>query len=523
MIDTIIEAHKYYVEGRDKFTVFEFLLEKLLKLTGSEYGFIGEILYKDEIPYLRTYAITNIAWTEELKKKHEKFIGIGWDFFSLDTLFGLVITENKIIISNDPKNDPRRGGKIKIPKGHPDLSSFAGIPFYHNKKIIGMVGIANKENGYTEEYIKTFNPFLDTCSILISSYKTQDTNSLIEKKNNTFMSQISHDMRTPLNGIFGYCQLLEMSINEKDKELHTYIKSIKNCGNRLLELIDDILRITKTVVDIKVEELNLSDFLTEMIKMVEPMANKNNIKLINKIGDKFNILVDKKIIGVIFSNILTNAIKYNKNGGSVTLESQIVDKEFINIHISDTGLGISKKELESIFKPFYRATTTSHIEGNGIGLSIVKKYISLLKGQIFVESKVDIGSKFIIQIKYNKLNGEIREKKVLYVEDDITNQSLMKNVMNFYKIPIDVIDTIKGAIEILRDKKYEYYILDLNMPDGNGLELIPHIEDTDKIIILTADASTNTSKDVYEKGIKHFLIKPFSIDELISIIKIKKP
>lgn len=101
MINIITATHRYYLQGQDKFSVFDFLLDKLLELTGSEYGFIGEILYKDEIPYLRTYAITNIAWTEEMRKNHEKYIGIGWDFMSLNNLFGLVITENTVIISND--------------------------------------------------------------------------------------------------------------------------------------------------------------------------------------------------------------------------------------------------------------------------------------------------------------------------------------------------------------------------------------------------------------------------------------
>jgi CheY-like chemotaxis protein len=519
MIETIIEAHKYYVQGHDKFTVFQFLLEKLLKLTNSEYGFIGEILYKDEIPFLRTYAITNIAWTEELKKQHDKYKNIGWDFQNLDTLFGLVITENSVIISNDPKNDSRRGGKIKTPEGHPPLNSFAGIPFYHNKKIIGMVGIANKPKGYTLDYITSLNPFFDTCSTLISSYKIQDSQKQIEETNNIFMSQVSHDMRTPLNGIFGYCQLLEMSIDVDNDELHDYIVSIKNCSNRLLGLIDDILCITKTVVDVNIVEINLLDFLVEMEKMIAPMASKNNIKIINEINNDFNILVDRKIIGVVFSNLLTNAIKYNKNGGTVILRTNVIDSEYINIDIKDTGVGIEKDDLNKIFDPFYRGSITAHIEGNGIGLSIVKKYVSSINGDISVESDKDIGSTFSLKLKYNNNNNNNNNNNILYVEDDITNQKLVKAIMKINNIGLDISDTISEAIEKIQKNQYKFFLLDLNLPDGNGLDIIPYVENKEKIIILTADANINTKKKIHEHGINNILIKPFNIENLLSIIK----
>lgn len=514
MLDVITEAHRHYVNGDDKFMVFNILLENLLNTTCSEYGFIGEILYKDEIPFLRTYAITNIGWTDELHKRYNKHNDVGWDFLSLDTLFGLVITENSIIISNDPANDPRRGASLKTPKGHPPLNSFAGIPFYHNKKIIGMVGLANKSDGYSIEEVKKLNPLFDTCSTLISSYKIQDNYKNLETQSHIFMSQASHDMRTPLNGIFGYCQLIEQVI-EKEDDIYDYVSSIKNCSERLLGLIDDILCISKTVIDVHIENLTLLDFILDMNKMVTPMASKNNIKVQIRDIENVEIQVDKKIIDTVFSNLLTNAIKYNKNNGEVVISSKIIDDKYINIDISDTGLGMEKSDLDNIFEPFFRCKTTSHIQGSGIGLSIVKKYIASINGEISVKSDKGVGSVFSIKLEYK----HPRNEKILYVEDDITNTSLMKIIMKKNKIPLDISRNISNAKEKIHKNKYCVFILDLNLPDGEGVDLIPYIKDKERIIILTADASISTSKKVHDLGLKNFILKPFNINELLSLIK----
>jgi CheY-like chemotaxis protein len=517
LTETITSAHKYYVQGQTKFSVFEFLLEKLLILTESKYGFIGEILYKDEIPFLRTNAITNIAWTKELNNLYHQKKNIGMDFMSLDNLFGLVITENSIIISNDPLNDKRRGGKLKIPEGHPSLNSFAGIPFYHNKKIIGMVGIANKPLGYTKEYLKSLDPFYDTCSTLISAYKIQDDYKNMERQNNTFISQASHDMRTPLNGIFGYCQLLEMTVDKHNYEIHDYIKSISNCSDVLLGLIDNILSITKTFIDIKFANINLHSFVKEMIKMVEPIAARNNIKLIDNVNIDCTILVDKKIIGIVFSNLLTNAIKYNKNGGCVTITADIIDSENINIGFLDTGMGIEQKELNLIFDPFYRGNNTSHVEGNGLGLAIVKKYVVSMDGNIIVDSELGIGSKFTLKLKY-KSNCN-KYDNILYIEDDIINQKLMKNIIKIHKFNLDIASNINEAITKINDNEYKLFIIDLNLPYGLGTDIIPYIENVENIIILTADASNNTKKKIHDLNIKHYVTKPFNIKEFILTIK----
>ena len=161
-------------------------------MTESEYGFIGEILYSDQgeayleevhmklrgKPYLKTHALTNIAWNEETKKFYDENAPKGMEFYNLNTLFGAVMTTGKPVMANNPATDPRSGG---LPKGHPLLNAFLGLPFYHNNQLIGMVGIANRKNGYHQDLIDYLQPFLTTCSNLIRAYRNEYISQEAEK------------------------------------------------------------------------------------------------------------------------------------------------------------------------------------------------------------------------------------------------------------------------------------------------------------------------------------------------------
>ncbi len=166
-------------EEPSPFKLFECLLSGLLEITESEYGFIGRTYIKNDAPYLKTYAITNIAWDAATKSFYEENAQQGLEFYNLNTLFGKVLTEETFILSNDPKNDPRGGG---IPKGHPPLNAFLGIPFIYKGKLIGMFGIANKTDGYTIEDVQFLEPLISACTTIIVSQI--DKEKYQETKNN---------------------------------------------------------------------------------------------------------------------------------------------------------------------------------------------------------------------------------------------------------------------------------------------------------------------------------------------------
>jgi GAF domain-containing protein len=165
IIKSICEIQGMYLIDEPKEKIFDFLLYILLKEANSEYGFIGEILYDEKgNPYLKTFAITNISWSPETRKFYEDNAPTGLEFRNLDTLFGETLKTGKIVISNDPPNDPRGGG---IPDGHPPLNSYLGVPLYINKRMIGMFGISNKEGGYNQEVIDRLNPIINSVAQLV--------------------------------------------------------------------------------------------------------------------------------------------------------------------------------------------------------------------------------------------------------------------------------------------------------------------------------------------------------------------
>jgi PAS domain S-box-containing protein len=169
LLDALTRAQSLYISETDPQIIFDSLLSTVLSLTRSEYGFIGEILNDREgNPYLKMQAITNIAWDEETRELYKKYASSGLEFRKLDNLFGAVVRTGEAVISNDPANDPRREG---LPNGHPPLNSFLGLPLHRGSDLIGMIGIANRPQGYNERVIEMLQPLLTTYGSIIEAYR----------------------------------------------------------------------------------------------------------------------------------------------------------------------------------------------------------------------------------------------------------------------------------------------------------------------------------------------------------------
>ncbi len=180
MLEAIRKAQARFIVEAASRASFGDLLDILLSITESEYGFIGEVFHTDDgSPYLKTHSITNIAWDEETLALYEKYnADQGMEFRNLKTLFGQVLATGQAVIANDPANDPRAGG---LPPGHPAMRAFMGLPFFFNGKMVGMIGVANKPSGYTPELVDWLTPFLSTCSTLIVGYRNIRDRALAEK------------------------------------------------------------------------------------------------------------------------------------------------------------------------------------------------------------------------------------------------------------------------------------------------------------------------------------------------------
>lgn len=170
----ITEIRKNYIKFKDNHKkFFDFLLDEIIKITESEYGFLGEIIVNDQGPYLKTYAITDISWNEETKKFYEDGVESGLVFSNLKTLFGEVIKTGKPMVTNEPKAHPKAGG---IPKGHPPLNAFFGMPIYNSGELLAMVGVANRDGGYEADVVEYLEPLFEVIGEMIAYFQLENQN-----------------------------------------------------------------------------------------------------------------------------------------------------------------------------------------------------------------------------------------------------------------------------------------------------------------------------------------------------------
>lgn len=223
------------------------------------------------------------------------------------------------------------------------------------------------------------------------------------KAKSEFLSSMSHELRTPMNAILGFSQLLNIDDN-LGKSQQSSVNEILNAGNHLLSLINEVLdlsMIEEGRQEINMEDTNISEVIADSISTLNPIAEKNNISLVNKANIDYIIYVDSFRIKQVLINLLSNAIKYNNKNGKVFISTNIIDNNKIRISVKDTGSGLSKEKQEKLFMPFERlGHENGTIEGSGIGLVLSKKLVILMKGSISMESVANDGCTFYVEFPY---------------------------------------------------------------------------------------------------------------------------
>lgn len=442
LLSAISEAQSRFISAAEPHKLFDELLGNLLSITGSEYGFIGEIFHDaDGTPYLKTHAITNIAWNEETQKFYEENSRKGFEFRNLKSLYGTVITTGKMLISNSPFTDPRRGG---IPKGHPPINALLCLPFFSGEKMVGMAGIANRPGGYDEAMAEYLQPLITTCGNIIEAHRNEKLRKKAEDKiseyaetleikvdertselelakqtsesanraKSDFLANMSHELRTPLNAIIGFSEILEDGIAgpiaDNQKEL---ANDISTSGKHLLSLINDILDLSKVEagkMELELGEFNLEELINGSLVMFKEKAMKHNIKIAAEVEARIgNIVADERKIKQVLYNLLSNAFKFTPDGGSVSVQARLVNGNFIEISVEDTGIGISSEDQKKLFQPFQQidSALSRKVPGTGLGLNLCKKFVELHGGRIWIESEVGKGSRFVFVIPEKRPGG----------------------------------------------------------------------------------------------------------------------
>ena len=370
------------------------------------------------------------------------------------------------------------------------------------------------------------------------------------KSKQQFLSNMSHEIRTPMNAIIGFTKvLLKTKLTAKQKE---YLTAIKLSGDSLTVLINDILDLAKVDAGKMVFEqspFKMAASISAMIHLFETKIREKNLQLIKK----YDINIPKVLVGdpvrlhQIILNLVSNAVKFT-NKGKITVEVRLIeeneDKVKIEFSVTDTGIGIPQGKIEHIFENFQQATSeTSRLYGGtGLGLAIAKQLVETQGGIITVKSKLNKGTTFSFVLPFLKTiakieleseipetNVEIKNIKVLVVEDMALNQLLMKTLLDDFELEHEIASNGKIAIEKLKNKSFDIILMDLQMPIMNGFEATEYIRNKMKsqipIIALTADVTTVDLKKCKAVGMNDYISKP--IDERLLFSKIidllKKP
>ncbi|HOM35989.1 MAG TPA: ATP-binding protein [Bacteroidales bacterium] len=355
-----------------------------------------------------------------------------------------------------------------------------------------------------------------------------------------FLSNISHEIRTPLNSIIGFADLLIEK--EDDDEKREFLTIIKYSSNKLLDIVNDIIDISRLEtgqMKINREYFDIWVFISFVFKIYESdkvLLSKNNLKINLDLPDYLKgqkLYSDKTRIQQILNNLVNNAIKYTDKGEidlSVEL-SRINGTDMLVFKVKDTGRGIPDNMLNVIFERFRQVEENDYRIGTGLGLSICKGIVELLGGQIWVESKVDVGSSFYFSIpfvqmgendtNYNKNDVDedlkVFNKTIIIAEDDqnsfyYLNKLLSRNHLKIYRATNG-----KEVLELIKNQKIDLILMDISMPEMSGIECTKIIRQTDKevkIIAQTAYASLNDRDRTIETGCDEFISKPINKIEL---------
>ena len=365
-----------------------------------------------------------------------------------------------------------------------------------------------------------------------------------------FLSSMSHELRTPLNAILGFSQLFEKD-RSIDRELQFNARQINQAGKHLLTLIDEILdlsRIESGEVELSMDSVSLVNVIDDSISWVDALAKSRQVKIHFDPTKFTGVLVEADAIKLkqVFLNLLTNAVKYNKTGGSVSVSCNKLNNGFIRVGVKDTGPGISEEHLVDLFQPFNRlGAELSTTEGTGIGLVITQKLVRLMNGFLKVESTEEKGSVFWVDLvstqreisktitntTTTQTGGDIdtsrlRPKmRILVAEDNLINQDLIAAQLK--SLGYDTNYAVNGAeaLELWQNQNYDLLITDIRMPVMDGIELAKRIRsmETDStlskpIIAITANAMGLDIERCKKVGINDVIAKPVDLDDLESTL-----
>ena len=519
-------------------------LEKIVNITNSEIGYIYK--YSTESKELSLYnwsmfVINNCKSINPQTIYHIDKTG----------LWGNAIRQSKpIIVNNNTDNSINNG----YPEDYSVLRNFMTIPVVYGNNIVAVAGVANKPEGYTSSDVYIFTLLMQIVwrkvvqknfedEIIAEKEKAEQSDHL----KSAFLANMSHEIRTPLNAIMGFSELL-LNPNLVEDKRGKYANIIKDRGNDLLNLINDILDISKIesgLLDVKESHMDINQIMIEIIQSFR-LNNKIDKQQIimswdNDLSNTQSIIkTDPARIKQIVNNLVVNALKFTQHG-EIKLGCRLQNSDTLLFFVKDTGIGIPKDKIDLIFTRFRQVKESLLIResgGVGLGLSICKGILELMNGKIWVESDEGKGSTFHFTIPYKPILGSTvrtdsinesqktnnwENKTLLIVEDHQSNIEYLVELLSDTKIKYEVAYNGYSAIfTAQQNEEIDLILMDIGLPDIDGLEVTKRIREFNSEVVIIAQTAfaTNDSKDrCIEAGCDDYISKPISQNKLFEIMK----
>lgn len=460
--DAVARAQSDFIADAAAVGAFESLLADLLNLSDSEYGFIGEVLNDaDGAPYLKTHAITNIAWDDDTRALYAQNAWQGLEFHNMATLFGAAIVGGEPVIANDPATDPRRGG---LPAGHPAMRSFLGLPIRAGGQLVAMAGIANRPGGYDAALVAWLQPLLLTIGQMVEvrrstlarraaeealrelnealDARVQERTGALERANaelagtletlrraqgelvrseklaalGSLVAGVAHELNTPIGNSVTVASTLvenseafveEMAAGLKRSVLLGYVDRSRKAAELLLSNLQRAANLVSSFKQVAVDQtseqrrrFDVAEVIDEILAMLYPQLKKMPVTVRREIAPELVLDGYPGPFGQVVANLVNNATIHafgDDSSQGLILISASAVPDGLRLVISDNGAGIPPEHIDRIFDPFF--TTRLGQGGSGLGLNIVYNIVTgILGGRIHVESRVGEGTAFIVEL-----------------------------------------------------------------------------------------------------------------------------
>ncbi|MDQ1467650.1 MAG: hypothetical protein QOH10_2065, partial [Actinomycetota bacterium] len=359
-----------------------------------------------------------------------------------------------------------------------------------------------------------------------------------------FLSRMSHELRTPLNAVLGFAQLLEL--DALTDEQHESVTQVVKGGRHLLQLINEVLdiaRIETGNLALSTEPVEPADVIGDVIDLIRPLAIERSITInTNLRAVNGYVLADRQRLRQILLNLMSNAVKYNRDGGTITVGCEALDGGQARITVTDTGPGIPADQRSKLFQPFERlGAEQTNVEGTGVGLALSLRLAEAMNGTLDLQSSPGTGSTFWIELptiegpieRHERLEhteptpaagAADHQHTVLYIEDNVANVKLIEHVFA-HRPDIHIVPTMQGrmGLELAQRDRPALVLLDLHLPDIDGDEVLrnlrrhPNTVDV-PVIVLSADATEHQIQRLLELGATAYLTKPINVQEFLQVV-----